>query len=83
VSGSHWIPIAVDPERELLLNGGSKLTVRWIFGGEVVKTIDRPGFKGTGDLSYYVDARFLPNGSLKLWYRDVRGRTVVEVVPVP
>jgi hypothetical protein len=83
VSGSHWIPIAVDADRELLLNGESKLTVRSIFTGEVVKTIDRPGFKGMGDLSDFVDARFLPNGDLKLWYRDVRGRSVVEVVTVP
>jgi hypothetical protein len=83
VSESHWIPIAVDPDRELLLNGETKLTVRSIFTDEVLKTLDRPAFKAAVDLSYFVDARFLPSGALKLWYADLRGRPVVEVVTVP
>jgi hypothetical protein len=61
-------PIALDPDRELLLNGESKSTVRSIFTGEVVKSIERPAFKPAIDLSNFVDARFLPSGALKLWY---------------
>jgi hypothetical protein len=84
VSESFWIPIAVDPDRQYLLNGeGNRLTVRSIFDDEVVKTIDRPAFKRSADLSYAVDGRFLPSGALKLWYDDLRGNPVVETVAVP
>jgi hypothetical protein len=81
VSESHWIPIAVDPDRDHLLNAESgKLTVRSIFGNEVAKTIDRPAFKPLADLASAVDGRFLASGALKLWYPDLRGNPVVETI---
>jgi hypothetical protein len=81
VSEPHFIPIAVDSNHDLLLNADSgKLTVRSIFTNEVVKTIERPAFKPLADLSNAVDGRFSADGTLRLWYTDLRDNPVVELV---
>jgi hypothetical protein len=81
VSEPRWIPIAVNPDQETLLNAkGARLRVSGIFDGEDLGTIDRPAFKRAADLSSAVDGLFLPNGALRLWYTDLRDHPVVETM---
>jgi hypothetical protein len=83
VSDPLWIPIAIDPERDYLVHAEKgHLVVRSIFSEDVIKRIARVGFQQTVELSMIVKARFNPDGSLTIWYPDLRSHEVVETIPL-